>query len=78
MGKGCWVYEMEAVRKMEEVRKNSLQEWKCSMDKAEGLLELVVLYLSETTQQGCMVFLQPHSIACGVEGEVDLARAGFC
>ena len=48
------------------------------MDKAEGLLELVVLYLSETTQQGCMVFLQPHSIACGVEGEVDLARAGFC
>ena len=69
---------MEAVRKMEEVRKNSLQEWKCSMDKAEGLLELVVLYLNETTQQGRMVFLQPHSIACGVEGEVDLARAGFC
>ena len=50
------------MRKMEEVRKNSLQEWKCSMDKAEGR----------------MVFLQPHSIACGVEGEVDLARAGFC
>ena len=65
------------MRKMEEVRKNSLKEWKFSMDKAEGLLELVVLYVSENTQQGCMVFLQPHSIACSVEGEVDLARAGF-